>query len=166
MPRPLRNKARHLVASVRHRKKRVGEKMIEDGKMVVVNYTGTLSDGTVFDTSEGIEPLEFRIGSGTVIRGFEEAVKEMEPGDVVTVEIPPEKAFGFRDEDKIFVQPMLSLPDPRQYEVGKSYIINREGMIVHTKLLEIDAMGNGHFDFNLPLADETLTFRIELLEVK
>lgn len=142
--------------------------MIEDGKTVVVRYYGKLDDGTIFDTTEGIEPLEFTLGrpGKTVIAGFEEAVREMMPGQKVSVAIPPEKAFGFRDEEKIILQPMVSLPNPLAYEVGKSYVISRDGLLVHTKLLEIDQEGNGHFDFNLPLAGETLHFDIELLEVK
>ena len=64
------------------------------GRTAVVNYRGTLSDGTVFDSTEGIEPLEFVVGSGTIIHGFDEAVAGMSVGERRTVTIPSREAYG------------------------------------------------------------------------
>ena len=73
--------------------------MANDGEVVRVHYTGTLEDGTVFDTSREQEPLEFTLGEGEIIPGFEEAVKGMQVGQVKTVTIPPDKAYGLRRDE-------------------------------------------------------------------
>ena len=84
--------------------------MVADGSTVKVHYTGTLNDGTQFDSSRERAPLEFTLGSGKVIAGFEDAVKEMEIGQCKTVTIPADKAYGQRREDLLVPIEKKDLP--------------------------------------------------------
>ena len=91
--------------------------MIEAGKTVKVHYKGTLEDGTVFDSSEGRDPIEFEIGTGTVIPGFEAAIVSMEVGDTQSVDIPCAEAYGELNEDMVGHIPRDSLPDESEPEI-------------------------------------------------
>ena len=73
----------------------------KQGDSVKVHYTGKLEDGTVFDSSEGRPPLEFKLGEGKIIRGFESGILGMSPGDSKTITIPAEQAYGPHTEDKV-----------------------------------------------------------------
>lgn len=140
--------------------------MTRYGKTVVVNYKGTLSDGTVFDSTEGIEPLEFVVGSGSVIHGFDEAVSRMNVGDRLSVTIPAREAYGDYDEARVEQSPMYAIPNAKDITVGKLfYFVTEEGMRFPAKVTEINE-GIATVDFNHPLAGEDLTFEIELVSEK
>lgn len=139
--------------------------MVEEGRRVSIRYIGSLDDGSVFDSTEGKEPFSFVVGSGGVIAGLSDAVRTMEVGQVREVVIPPEQGFGVYDEGNIAEVPLMSLPNPNEYEVGKRVYLARDGLVVSTKLLKIEG-GMGYFDFNAPLAGETLHFTIKLLEAE
>src|SRR4030042_5396717 len=81
------------------------------GDTVKVHYTGKLKDETVFDTSEGREPLQFTIGEGRLIPDFEEAVIGMKPGETKTVDIPPERAYGPHHEEMVMVVDRQDIPE-------------------------------------------------------
>lgn len=136
------------------------------GSTAVVRYRGTLQDGTVFDSTDGIEPLEFEIGSGKVIHGFDEAVQAMALGEKRTVTIPPENAYGEYSAERVEHGPMYAIPNAKDIKVGKLfYFVTEEGLRFPARVTSIDE-GMATIDFNHPLAGKELTFEIELLEVR
>src|SRR6202035_499834 len=91
---------------------------VKAGDTVKVHYHGRLSDGTTFDSSEGRAPLEFEVGSGMVIKGFDDCILGMAVGDKKTVEIPVEHAYGPKDEQMIMDFPIDRFPEDMKPEVG------------------------------------------------
>lgn len=135
------------------------------GDTVRVHYTGKLDDGSVFDSSRDGDPLEFTLGAGQVISGFEEAVAGMVPGDTTETEIPPEKGYGARQDDAVVEIPAERLPDDMDPEVGDRLEAQRQdGQVL---LVEVVGVGDESVtvDANHPLAGKTLTFEIELVEI-
>jgi len=137
----------------------------KQGDTVKVNYTGKLQDGTVFDTSEGREPLEFTLGSGQLIPGFEEAVEGMEPGKSNTVNIPAEKAYGSRNENWVIEVGREEFPDDLEPAIGQQLQLRQENgqeiVVVVTDVADEKVT----LDANHPLAGHDLTFEIQLLEI-
>jgi FKBP-type peptidyl-prolyl cis-trans isomerase 2 len=133
------------------------------GDTVSVHYRGTLSDGSEFDSSEGREPLEFVIGSGQVIPGFDAAVLALEPGEKVTVTIPAEDAYGEHNPEGLQPFPLTAFPSPP--EVGWAVELGGpNGERIPATIMEV----NGDeviLDFNHPLAGKDLTFELELVEI-
>lgn len=140
---------------------------VKDGDTVKVHYTGTLTeDGTVFDSSREREPLEFTLGEGKLIPGFEQAVIGMEVGDDTTVEIESEDAYGQRREDLELEVAKSDLPDNIDPQVGMQLQMqqqeNGQAIPVQITAVEDDYV---KLDANHPLAGKDLTFDIELVEV-
>ncbi len=137
----------------------------EQGDEVQVHYTGKLEDGTVFDTSEDGEPLNFTIGENRVIPGFEEAVTGMEPGDSKTTEVEPEQAYGEHREDMVMEMERDQIPDDVEPEVGQQLQLRLENG--QTVPVLITALGEESvtIDANHPLAGRKLIFDIEVLDV-
>jgi len=136
-----------------------------DGNTVKIHYKGTLEDGSVFDTSEGRDPLEFTIGGGQVIVGFEEAVSGMSVGEKKSVTIPVDKAYGPRNEELVIAAPKEHVPEDINPEIGqKLQMGGPNGEVVMVTVVEIT---DEHIklDANPPLAGEDLNFDIELVEV-
>jgi len=136
------------------------------GDTVKVHYRGKLHDGSVFDETSDREPLQFTIGEGQVIPGFEEAVVGMNPGDSKTTELPAEKAFGPYLEERVVEVPKDRLarwePEPT---VGERVPIPQpEGPPIAVTVTEVTE-SNVTVDFNHPLAGEELTIDIELVEI-
>lgn len=138
--------------------------MIENGKTVQVHYKGTLADGTVFDSSEGQEPLEFQTGVQSVIPGFEAAVVAMEPGETRTVTIPCSDAYGESSQDMIGLVPRDSLPEDLVPEIGMMLEMHTEEGSMPVRVVDLDAE-NVTLDANHPLAGEDLTFELTLVAV-
>jgi peptidylprolyl isomerase len=137
---------------------------VRKGDKVKVHYKGTLADGTVFDSSEKNEPLEFVVGSGQVIQGFDEAMIGMGVGESKAVDIPVEKAYGTRDESMVMVVPVDQVPPDLDPEVGlRLEMGGANGEIIRVVVVDIDA-NNITLDANPPLAGKELTFSIELVE--
>ncbi len=140
--------------------------MANDGNTVKVHYTGTLEDGTTFDTSIGREPLEFTLGGGQLIPGFEEAVKGMQVGQSKTVTIPSEEAYGPHLDDLVMVIEREQLPENLDPEVGQQLQMQqtdgRKTVVIVTDVSETTIT----VDDNHPLAGKDLTFEIELVEIK
>lgn len=135
------------------------------GDTVRIHYTGTLDDGTQFDTSSGRDPLEFKLGDGQVIPGFDGAVDGMSVGDSKTVAIPPEQAYGERHEQLIQEVPKSALPEEIAPEVGMQLQSQSpEGQVMLLTVTEV-ADDTITVDGNHPLAGQTLNFDIELVEV-
>lgn len=139
----------------------------QEGDLVRVHYTGKLEDGTVFDTSEDREPLEFKIGEQKVIPGFEQAVAGMEPGEKKTVELTPEQAYGPHREDMVMEMDRDEVPDNVDPEVGQQLQLRlQSGQTVPVLITDIsDSDGSVTIDANHPLAGKTLVFEIELVDV-
>ncbi|MEO5343676.1 MAG: peptidylprolyl isomerase [Gammaproteobacteria bacterium SHHR-1] len=135
----------------------------KQGDTVKIHYTGTLDDGTTFDSSEGREPLEFTLGSGQVIAGFDSAVEGMCLGESKQVSIPPAQAYGERSEEMMQEVPREALPDdieptegmPLQAQTPDGQLINLRVAEVNEETLVLDG--------NHPLAGQNLNFAIELV---
>ena len=138
--------------------------MIENGKTVQVHYKGTLSDGTVFDSSEGSEPLEFLTGAQSVIPGFEAAVVAMAVGETKTVTIACADAYGESSEDMIGLVPRASLPEDIDPEVGMMLEMHTQDGSMPVRVVAVDEE-NITLDANHPLAGEDLTFELTLVAV-
>ena len=135
------------------------------GDTVRVNYTGKFSDGEVFDSSEGRDPLEFTLGAGQVIAGFEQAVDGMEVGDTRTVNIQATDAYGLRREELVLVVDLGQLPQNFDPEIGmRLQSQNPEGRPIFATVTAIEET-TLTLDANHPLAGRDLTFDIELVEI-
>lgn len=137
----------------------------KSGDTVSVHYTGTLEDGTAFDSSEGGEPLEFAIGSGNVIPGFEQAVLGMNPGESKTVTIPADDAYGPYVEERVLVVERDQIPTDMPIDIGAQLQIQQEGGIVVPVIITDITEKEVTLDANHPLAGEDLTFKITLVSV-
>lgn len=138
---------------------------VKKGDTVKVHYTGTLQDGSVFDSSRSREPLEFKIGSGSLIPGFEKAVLGLSIGESTKVDIPSGEAYGeVRDEMIISVE-RDKLPADIDPQVGMQLQVQQpNGQAMPVVISEVN---DTHItiDANHPLAGRDLTFEIELVEV-
>lgn len=140
--------------------------MTNEGKKVKVHYTGTLDDGSKFDSSlDRGEPIEFTCGAGQMIPGFDEAVKGMEKDETKTVNIPAAEAYGERREDLVQKIPVSQIPNGEELPVGKTiYMRGPEGQPFPVFVQAIEE-GVATFDMNHELAGKDLTFEITLVEV-
>lgn len=156
-----------------------GQKTVKTGDTVSVDYIGTFTNGTVFDTSiesvakeAGIynsqrpyEPLTFTVGGGQMIQGFDKAVVGMEAGESKNITLQPEEAYGQRDPSKVIEVPIQQLQangiDP---EVGMQLITQSGGMAEITAVNE--SSGNATIDFNHPMAGNTLQFKITVKDIQ
>lgn len=137
----------------------------QTGSTVKVHYTGKLIDGTIFDTSQNVEPVQFVVGSGEIIPGFEQAVIGMQAGDNKTVTIPCNEAYGPKRDDLVADVERKDLPDDIKIEVGQKLQVgdNQAGTII-ASVVDMDDE-KVKLDANHPLAGEDLVFDIEVLEV-
>lgn len=137
----------------------------KSGDTVRVHYHGKLNDGTTFDSSEGREPLEFEVGSGSVIAGFDSGVTGMEVGEKKTINIPVDQAYGQKQEDLLMEFPIDRFPPDLKPEVGMQLnMSNGSGQNFPVIIREVrnDVVV---LDANHPLAGEDLTFDLELVEI-
>ncbi len=135
------------------------------GDTVKIHYSGRLQDGKEFDSSSGREPLQFKIGSGKVIPGFEEVVTGMKVGEKKTAEIPCKKAYGERDPSLVMVVDRRHVPDDIDPEVGQRLEMGSpSGEIIAVSIIDVSDE-NITLDANPPLAGEDLTFDIELVDI-
>lgn len=137
----------------------------ENGNVVHVHYTGKLDDDTVFDSSEGRDPLSFQLGEGSVVPGFEKAVQGMAEGDQKTVTIPSDEAYGPRVEQLVFTAPRENLPPGYDPKVGEMMRLEaKDGRQMDVMVIHADE-ASIRMDGNHPLAGRDLTFDIELVKV-
>ncbi|ACB53072.1 putative FKBP-type peptidyl-prolyl cis-trans isomerase [Crocosphaera subtropica ATCC 51142] len=136
------------------------------GDTVKVNYTGKLQDGTVFDSSVNRDPLQFSLGQGQVIAGFEEAIVGMSPGDNKSVTIPSEQAYGPYQDELVIVVDEKQMPSDLSVEVGQQLQMRHSsGQAVPVMVTNI-AEDKVTLDANHPLAGKDLTFDIELVNIQ
>ena len=135
------------------------------GDTVRVHYKGTLADGTCFDNSEGREPLEFVVGEGQVIPGFDAAVTGLEVGEKTTLTIPAAEAYGEHSEEGVQKFPRDAFPPDSDPQVG--WAVELGGPDGQTVPAIIASVSDDELvlDFNHPLAGQDLTFEIELVEI-
>ena len=138
---------------------------ISNKKTVKIHYTGTLSDGTVFDSSEGKEPLEFIQGIGMVIPGLEEGIKGLKTGDKKKFEIKSEKAYGSKMEGAFQELPKSNMPENVELKVGMQLAAQGPQGVIPVVISEIKD-DTVIIDFNHPLAGKDLTFEVDIVEVK
>lgn len=138
---------------------------VKDGDTVKVHYTGSLEDGSVFDSSENKDPLEFTLGSGQIIPGFEKAVEGMTEGDSTKVTIPSDEAYGDVRDDLVISVTKDNLPDDVSPEVGMQLQLNQpDGQSIPVRITKVKEE-EITLDANHPLAGENLVFEIEVVEV-
>ena len=135
------------------------------GDKVKVHYTGSFEDGTVFDSSDGEEPLEFTIGDGEVIPGVEEAVVGMSTGEAKRETIAPERGYGDRHEELVFSVGRDQLPPGSDIEVGDMLQVGfGEARTATVQVMDVgDEMVT--LDANHPLAGKTLVFDLEVVSI-
>ncbi|MDP3565160.1 MAG: peptidylprolyl isomerase [Methanoregula sp.] len=139
----------------------------KNGDMVTVEYTGSLTDGTVFDSNVNGTPLTFIIGQGRVIKGFEEGVTGMTQGQTKTVNIPVDKAYGPYNDALVHVVNRSTLPDDVKPEIGNVLTITRkpDGAIARVKIINVTPT-TVTWDENHELAGKDLVFNIRLIEIQ
>lgn len=137
----------------------------KQGDKVKVHYTGKLGDGSVFDSSVEREPLEFTIGEGMVIPGFEQAVVGLEPGASTETTIASENAYGPHSTDLVTEVPRERLPEDMEVTIGQQLQVSmangQQAVVLVTDVQETSIT----IDANHPLAGQDLTFAIELVEI-
>jgi peptidylprolyl isomerase len=135
------------------------------GDTVRLHYVGSLPDGDVFDSSTGREPLEFVLGAGSVIAGFDDGVLGMSPGESKTVEIPADRAYGPRYEERVFDVEKARLPHDLQVEVGQQLRMGQpDGRSVTVTVTSVTP-NSITLDGNHPLAGKDLVFEVQLVEI-
>lgn len=138
--------------------------MIEAGKTVKVHYKGTLEDGSVFDSSEGRDPIQFEMGSGVLLPGFENTVAEMKVDETRTVNIPCKEAYGDVNDEMVGEIPRSNLPDDIDPEVGMVLSMQSPDGEMPVRVVAVDEE-NLTLDANHPLAGKNLTFELTLVEI-
>ena len=142
-----------------------GPELAEDSDTVKVHYTGILADGTTFDTSVSSEPLEFTLGQGQMIPGFEQAIIGMQVGETKTFTIPTDQAYGLYRDDMIFEVARDELPADIDPRVGMQLQMNQgDGGIMIVTITDVSET-TIKIDANHPLAGQDLTFDIELVDI-
>lgn len=140
-------------------------RQVNNGDTIKVHYHGRLTDGTTFDSSEGREPLEFEVGSGTVIKGFDDGVMGMKVGDKRKLEISAEEAYGEINPEMLVEFPTDQFPEDMKPEVGmRLNMTNGSGQVIPVEITEVKEE-SVILDANHPLAGESLVFDIELMEI-
>jgi peptidylprolyl isomerase len=138
---------------------------VKEGDTVHVHYHGKLTDGTTFDSSEGKSPLQFKVGEGQVIKGFDQALLDMEPGDKKTVNIPVDEAYGPAVKENFLEFPKTDFPPEMKPEVGlQLHLSDNQGNQFPVVVAEIKDE-SVVLDANHPLAGKDLVFDIELVSV-
>lgn len=138
---------------------------VKPGDNVAIHYTGTLEDGSVFDSSEGRDPLEFTVGSGQIIPGLDKALPGMTAGEKKTVSIPCEEAYGPRQDGATQAVPRAQVPADIPLEVGlELQMQSPQGQVIPVTITEVT---EEHIvlDANHRLAGQTLIFAFEVVKI-
>lgn len=138
---------------------------VKSGDTVRVHYTGTLTDGQTFDSSEGRDPLEFTVGSGQIIPGLDAAVEGMAVGDKKTVDVPVDQAYGQPDPNAQQAVPRTDIPEDIPLDLGTQLQVQTpEGQVMPVTVVEVTEE-QVTLDANHPLAGKDLTFAIEVVDI-
>jgi len=138
---------------------------VKSGDKVKVHYHGKLTNGETFDSSAGREPLEFEVGSGMVIKGFDDGVTGMTTGEKKTINIPFNEAYGPRNPEMLIEMPKDRFPSDMEIEVGMPLAMSdgqgQQFQVVVSEIKEAVVL----LDANHPLAGQDLIFDLELVEI-
>ncbi len=138
---------------------------VKEGDTVRIHYTGTLTDGATFDSSEGRDPLEFTVGSGQIIPGLDQALPGMAVGDKKTVEVPADEAYGQPDPNARQAVPRADIPADIPLDLGTQLQVQTpQGQVMPVTVIDVTEE-QVTLDANHPLAGKDLTFAIELVEI-
>lgn len=138
---------------------------VKSGDTVHIHYTGTLQDGTTFDSSEGRDPLSFVVGSGQIIPGLDTALPGMEVGQQKVVQVPSEEAYGPLNPEMRQAVPREGIPDEIPLEVGSQLQMQTpDGQAMPVTVVDVDE-ATVTLDANHPLAGQDLKFDIELVKI-
>ncbi|MDR9485800.1 MULTISPECIES: FKBP-type peptidyl-prolyl cis-trans isomerase [Sediminimonas] len=138
---------------------------VKSGDTVRIHYTGTLADGSTFDSSEGRDPLEFTVGSGQIIPGLDNAMAGMSVGEKKTVEVPADDAYGQPDPGARQAVPRAEIPEDIPLDLGTQLQVQTpDGNAMPVTVVEVTE-SEVTLDANHPLAGRDLTFDIELVEI-
>jgi peptidylprolyl isomerase len=138
---------------------------VENGLFISVDYTGTLDNGEVFDSSEGRSPLEVEMGKGQLIKGFEAALVDMALNEKKTFTLTPEEAYGPRDEKRMHRFARADVPPEMDPQVGQAIALTTpDGRQVPARIADVDD-DQVTVDLNHPLAGQALTFDIEVVGI-
>ncbi|MBM1219129.1 peptidylprolyl isomerase [Ponticoccus sp. SC2-23] len=135
------------------------------GDTVRIHYTGTLSDGTTFDSSQGRDPLEFTVGSGDIIPGLDKAMPGMQVGESKTVTVPCDEAYGPVNPEAMQTVERAQIPDHIPLDLGTALQVqDQTGRAMAVTVAEVTE-DKVVLDANHPLAGKDLTFNVELVEI-
>ena len=138
---------------------------VKEGDNIFLHYTGTLDDGTVFDSSDGREPLSFTVGSGEVIQGFDEGVRGMEVGETRDISISPDQAYGEYYDELVRVVPRQAFPEGMTPAVGMTLELELpSGQSLPVRIIDVEG-DEITLDANHLLAGETLNFKIHIVNI-
>ena len=138
---------------------------VKPGDTVRIHYTGTLSDGATFDSSQGRDPLEFVVGSGQIIAGLDAAIPGMAVGEKKLVEVPADQAYGHSDPNALQAVPRAEIPDDIPLDLGTQLQVQTpQGQVMPVTVVEVTET-EVTLDANHPLAGRDLTFAIELVAI-
>ena len=138
---------------------------VQTGDTVRMHYTGTLKDGTTFDSSEGRDPLQFTVGGGEIIPGLDSAVAGMEPGESKEVVVPAAEAYGDRDDARLQTVARDQIPEDIPTEPGTQLEVQTQtGQRVPVVVADRTDT-EVTLDANHPLAGQELTFNVEVVEI-
>lgn len=137
---------------------------VKKGDTVKVDYTGSLDDGNVFDSSDGRQPLEFEVGSGCVIKGFDDAVVGMEKGEEKDIRIEAKDAYGEYRDDLLKEIPRDQVPEGEELNEGMMVAIGLPDGTSVPATISVISEDSLTLDLNHPLAGKTLNFKIKLIE--
>ncbi len=138
---------------------------VKNDLFISVHYKGTLANGAVFDTSEGREPLEIKMGAGQLIKGFESALMDMSLNEKKTFTLAPEDAYGHRNDDHMQAFDRKDVPPEADPQVGQTIALSTpDGQQIPARIVEADDE-KVVVDLNHPLAGESLTFDIEVVGI-
>mgnify|MGYP001615156510 CR=1 FL=1 len=139
--------------------------VVAKGSKVSVEYTGSFDDGTVFDSSEGRQPIEFTVGNGQVIKGFDEAVVGMKKGEVKKITITPQEGYGNRDEKLKQEVPRSVFPPEMKLEKGMGFSFKTpQGELIHAAIAD-STPETVMLDMNHPLAGRNLIFELKVVNI-
>lgn len=140
---------------------------VKKGDKIKVNYTGKLEDGTVFDSTQHGDhshPIEFVVGSGQIIKGFDNAVMGMKKGDKKNISLKPEEAYGEQRADMHKKIPRDQIPQDQEPKKGMVLVLNFNGGQIPAEIIAVDEE-SVTIDLNHPLAGKTLNFELEIVEI-
>jgi len=134
---------------------------VKEGDIVRVEYVGTLEDGSTFDSSEGRDPLQFTVGSGQMIPGFDKGVMGMKVGETKEITLAPEDAYGYPTDDRVMEVDKSQFPPDLELEEGME-LVGPGGFPVKVKAISDSVVT---IDANHPMAGKTLNFELTLVEI-